>query len=69
MIKNKILILLCLLPFLYACDNNKTVEYWDNHKAERKDYLKKCANGDVDRSSQTCENARISKNHDHIIFR
>lgn len=55
----KILILVVL--FLTGCDNNKTVEYWNEHPDERADYLKKCSNGDVDRSSQNCENARISQ--------
>ena len=55
----KILILVVL--FLTGCDNNKTVEYWSEHTDERADYLKKCSNGDVDRSSQNCENARISQ--------
>jgi len=57
----KILILVVL--FLTGCDNNKTVSYWSEHPEERTDYLKKCRNGDVDRSSQNCENARIVMLH------
>jgi PBP1b-binding outer membrane lipoprotein LpoB len=52
--------------FLSGCDENYTVEYWNSHKDERKIYLRKCANGDVQRDSQNCENARLSRNKDPI---
>lgn len=53
--------LILIVPlFLAACDANYTVEYWNTHKEERNTYLGKCRNGDVNRKSQNCENARIS---------
>jgi hypothetical protein len=50
--------------FLLGCEKNYTVEYWNSHKEERNVYLKKCANGDINRNSQNCENARLSFSRD-----
>ncbi|MCO6552994.1 MAG: EexN family lipoprotein [Gilliamella sp.] len=50
--------------FLLGCEKNYTVEYWNSHKEERNSYLEKCANGDINRDSQNCENARISLSED-----
>lgn len=55
--------------FLLGCEKNYTVEYWNSHKEERNVYLKKCANGDINRDSQNCENARISLSEDPIDFK
>jgi hypothetical protein len=54
---------------LVGCEKNYTVEYWNSHKEERKSYLEKCANGDINRDSQNCENARISLSDDPIDFK
>lgn len=61
----KIMLPLLFIPtlFLVGCEKNYTVKYFDEHSDERIEYLKKCGNGDVDRNSQNCENARISNEH------
>lgn len=68
---NKIILIIMIAPvfLLTACEDKKTVEYWDSHKTEREKYLKLCSNGDVDRESQNCENARLSLTFDSHQFK
>lgn len=51
-----------------GCDENRTVDYWNAHKGERNAYLIKCADGTVDRESQSCESARISLIDNRFTF-
>jgi hypothetical protein len=59
-----IFIIITTTIFLTGCEKNYTVEYWNSHKEERNVYLKKCRNGDINRDSQNCENARRSRSLD-----
>lgn len=66
----KIIVTILVAPlFLTACDDKKTVEYWNSHKDERSHYLELCRNGSVDRGSQNCENARLSLTFDPDQFK
>lgn len=60
----KLLFLIPLTAFLFACrEDIKTVEYWKQHQDELKVFLKKCRNGEIDKNSQACENARSAASH------
>ena len=62
--KLSLFIITTITIFLVGCEKNYTVEYWNSHKDERNAYLKKCRNGDVNRNSENCENARLSRSRD-----
>ncbi|WP_306456148.1 EexN family lipoprotein [Gilliamella mensalis] len=53
-----------LAIFLFACSEDiKTMKCWKQHQDELKVFLKKCHNGEIDKNSQACENARSAANH------
>lgn len=60
----KKLSLILMFFILNGCnEKNYTVDYFNAHSEERKLFLKKCANGEIDRNSQNCENARLSQHY------
>lgn len=64
----KLLFLIPLTAFLYGCGEDvKTVKYWEDNRDERKAFMKKCRDGEVDRNSQSCENARIANMGDFSL--